>query len=266
MSTTGMSRTAAALTALLIVVVAVSFAQTPGPGLTSTGALVKIQVKPYADKPREGLSRKRFYLIKGSREQNKTLLNSLIKESPVTRDCFYSSAGASNKFIAWLKENDCESAYCREIEDGYVEGEKAVPEFQLAFESGVKEFGSRDLAKKWLSVNLPDKLRNGFYLKKQQELHEVLKHSETASGASVLSVMTDRNGTAYFTNVPVGDYVISNLVPIELETTTILFNCDISIKSDDLGTEKPVRIQKQNKKCEIVENPLPVCTPSVGER
>jgi len=250
----------------LCFVFAVCFGQTPGPGLTSTGALVRIQVKPYADKPREGLSRKRFYLIKGSREQNKSLISNLTATSPATRDCFYQSAGASNNFIAWLKENDCESVYCREIDDRYIEGEKAVPEFQLAFESGIKEFGGRDLAKKWLTVNLPDKLRNGFYLKKQQELQEVLKHAETVSGASVLSVMTDRNGTAYFTNVPAGDYVISSLVPIELETTTILFNCDITIKSDDLGTEKPVRIQKQNKRCDIVEKPLPVCSPSVGER
>ena len=245
---------------VLGLVFAVCFGQTSGPGLTSTGALVKIQVKPYADKPREGLSRKRFYLIKGSREQNKGLISSLTATSAVTRDCFYSSAGASNNFIAWLKENDCESVYCRDIEDKYIDGDKAVPEFHLAFETGVKEFGSRDLAKKWLNVNLPDNLRNGFYLKKQQELQEVFKHAESAAGATVLSIMTDRNGTAYFTNVPAGDYVISNLVPIELETTTILFNCDISIKTDDLGTEKPVRIQKQNKKCEIVEKPLPVCS------
>lgn len=247
-------------------VFAVCFGQTPGPGLSSSGALVKIQVKPYADKPREGLSRKRFYLINGSREQNKSLISSLTARSPTTRDCFYSSAGASTLFIAWLKENDCESIYCGEIEDRYIEGEKAVPEFRLALETGVKEFGSRDLAKKWLNVNLPEKLRNGFYLRKQQELHEVLKQTETASASSVLSVMTDRNGTAYFTNVPPGDYVISSLVPIELETTTLLFNCDISIKNDDVGTEKPVRIQKQNKKCDIVEKPLPVCSPSVGER
>lgn len=250
----------------LFFVFAVCFGQTPGPGLTSTGALVKIQVKPYADKPREGLSRKRFYLIKGSREQNSSLLTSLTKKTPVTRDCFYSGAGASNNFIGWLKENDCESVYCRDVEDRYIEGEKAVPEFRLALEEGVKEFGSRDLAKKWLNVNLPDKLRNGFYLRKQQELHEVLKQTETASASSVLAVMTDRNGTAYFTNVAPGDYVISSLVPIELETTTILFNCDINIKNDDVGTEKPVRIQKQNKKCDIVEKPLPVCSPSVGER
>ena len=247
-------------------VFAICFGQTPGPGLTSTGALVKIQVKPYPDKPRQGLARKRFYLIKGSREQNKSLIDSLTGKSPSTRDCFYSSAGASTQFITWLKENDCESVYCGEIEDRYIDGEKAVPEFRLAFESGLKEFGSRDLAKRWLNVNLPDKLRNGFYLRKQQELHEVLKQTETASAASVLSVMTDRNGTAYFTNVPAGDYVISSLVPIELEASTILFNCDVSIKSDDMGTEKPVRIQKQNKKCDVVEKPLPVCSAPVGER
>ena len=251
---------------MLGILVAVCFGQTSGPGLSATGALVKIQVKPYADKPRQGLSRKRFFLIKGSREQNKSLIESLTTRTTATRDCFYSNAGASKQFIDWLKENDCESVYCGEIADKYIDGEKAVPEFQVAFETAVKEFGNRDLSKKWLTVNLPDKLRNGFYLRKQQDLREVLKQIETASAASVQSVMTDRNGTAYFTNVPAGEYVISSLVPIELETSTILFNCDLSIKTDDVGTEKPVRIQKQNKKCEIVEKPLPACSSALTRR
>lgn len=251
---------------MLGILVAVCFGQTSGPGLSATGALVKIQVKPYADKPRQGLSRKRFFLIKGSREQNKSLIESLTTRTAATRDCFYSTAGGSKQFIDWLKENDCESVYCGEIADKYIDGEKAVPEFQVAFETAVKEFGNRDFSRKWLTVNLPDKLRNGFYLRKQQDLREVLKQTETASAASVQSVMTDRNGTAYFTNVPAGEYVISSLVPIELETSTILFNCELGIKNDDVGAEKPVRIQKQNKKCEIVEKPLPACSSSLTRR
>jgi hypothetical protein len=249
---------------IFVSMAAVSLAQTTGPGLSTSGALVKLQVKPYADKPREGLSRKRFYLIKGSREQNKGLIESLATRPLTTRDCFYSSAGASNQLIGWLKENDCESVYCIEIEDRYLEGEKAVPEFREAFETGVKDFGSRELSKKWLTVNLPDKFRNGFYLRKQKELQVLLKESETASAASVLSVMTDRNGTAYFTNVPPGEYVISSLAPIETETTSMLFNCELTIKPDDVGTEKPIRIQKQNKKCVLVEKPLPSCAPAPG--
>ena len=249
-----------------VILAAVCVGQTSGPGLSATGALVKIQVKPYADKPRQGLSRKRFFLIKGSREQNKSLIESLTSRTIATRDCFYTNAGASKQFLDWLKENDCESVYCGEIADKYIDGEKVVPEFQVAFEAAVKEFGNRDLSRKWLTVNLPDKLRNGFYLRKQKDLSEVLRQTVTASAASVQSVMTDRNGTAYFTNVPAGEYVISSLIPIELETSTIVFNCELSIKTDDVGTEKPVRVQKQNKKCEIVEKPLPACSSSLTRR
>ncbi|HKY29138.1 MAG TPA: hypothetical protein VJM12_14465 [Pyrinomonadaceae bacterium] len=249
-----------------VILAAVCVGQTSGPGLSATGALVKIQVKPYADKPRQGLSRKRFFLIKGSREQNKSLIESLTSRTIATRDCFYTNAGASKQFLDWLKENDCESVYCGEIADKYIDGEKVVPEFQVAFEAAVKEFGNRDLSRKWLTVNLPDQLRNGFYLRKQKDLSEVLRQTVTASAASVQSVMTDRNGTAYFTNVPAGEYVISSLIPIELETSTIVFNCELSIKTDDVGTEKPVRVQKQNKKCEIVEKPLPACSSSLTRR
>ncbi len=240
----------------------ISLAQTNGPGLSSSGALVKLQVRPYADKPREGLARKRLYLIRGSLSQNRALLESLAAKSLPTRDCFYVNAGASRQFIAWLKENDCESVYCIDIDDKYLEGEMAVPEFREAFAAGLKEYGSADVAKKWLTVNLPDMLRNGFYLTKQKELQALLSLSENASAAKVLSVMTDRKGTAYFAGVPAGDYVISSLAPIELETTSMLFNCELTVRSDDLGAEKPMRIQKQNKKCVLIEKPLPDCMPA----
>ncbi len=243
---------------------AVCLAQTTGPGLSTSGAMVKLQVKPFADKPREGLSRKRFYLIKGSREQNKSLLENLAARPVTTRDCFYANAGASAEMIGWLKEHDCESVYCIDIEDKYLEGEKTVPEFREAFTTGLKEYGSAEVAKKWLTVNLPDKLRNSYYLSKQKDLQERLRLSENSSGARVLSVMTDRKGTAYFTNVPAGEYVISSLAPIETETNSILFDCELTIKTDDLGTEKPIRLWKQNKKCVLVEKPLPVCSPVAG--
>jgi len=62
-----------------------------------------------------------------------------------------------------------------------------------------------------LTVNLPDNIRDGFYRARQEELRTLIKQAETTSGATVLSVMGDRNGTAYFTDLEPGAYVISSI-------------------------------------------------------
>jgi len=48
--------------------------------------------------------------------------------------------------ITWLKQSDCESVYCREVEEKDVEGPTAVPEFRQAMVAGEKEYGNRELA------------------------------------------------------------------------------------------------------------------------
>ena len=47
-----------------------------------------------------GLARKRFFLIKGSAEQNKTLIQSIEQQPIISRDCYYRSIGASEALIA----------------------------------------------------------------------------------------------------------------------------------------------------------------------
>lgn len=215
-----------------------------------------------------GLSRKRFFLIKGSLEQNKTLIQAMEQQPVISRDCYYRSQGASEALIAWLKEKDCESVYCREVELEKVEGPAAVPEFQRAVAAGEKEFGSRDLARKWLSVNLAENLRSGFYAKQQHKLRELINQAEESSKAKVMSVMTDSFGTAYFTDIEPGTYIISNLLPTELGNVTELWNGEIKVKPGDLATELPFLISnpgnkdprdKKNIKRVSIEKPLPAC-------
>jgi len=221
-----------------------------------------------------GLSRKRFFLIKGSLEQNKTLIQMIEQQSMVSRDCYYRGIGASDALIAWLKEKDCESVYCREVETQYIEGAAAVPEFQRALAAGERELGSKDLARKWLYVNLDENLRSGFYTKQQQRLREIISQAEESSKAKVLSVMTDRFGTAYFTDIEPGTYIISNLIPTELGAVSEIWNAEIIVKSGDLATELPFLISnpgnkdprdKKNIKRVSLEKPLPACSPKVAQ-
>ncbi len=235
--------------------------QTP-PTPQGARAVLRLRVRVKSGDAARGLSRKRFFLIKGSVEQNKSLVEAIERRPLVSRDCYYRNAGASEALIAWLKENDCESVYCREIQPDDIEGASAVPEFVKAVSVGEKEFGSRELARKWLTVNLPEKLRDGFYKSRQNDLQSALKQAEEISGARVLSVMTDRNGTAFFTDLEPGAYTLSNILATETGTTAAIWNCDVQVKQDDRAFEKPFLISNRkdkNVKCVSVEKPVPVC-------
>ena len=223
---------------------------------------LRARVKLSDSSPLKGLARKRFFLIHGSVEQNRALIEAIERQPLVTRDCYYQKNGASPALIEWLKEADCESVYCRDIEQDFVSGPKAVPEFATAFAASEKEFGNRSTALKWLAVNLPPNLRDGFYRDRKGVIDGLLKQAQTTSAAAVQSVMTDRNGTAFFTDLTPGTYVLTNLVPTELGQTLATWNCEIQIKNDDLASEKPYLISNRKDrlvKCVAVEKPAPQC-------
>lgn len=236
-------------------------AQTPS-APQAAGTVLRLRVRVKNGDSTKGLSRKRFFLIKGSLEQNKNVIDEIGRRPFISRDCYYRGAGASEELINWLRENDCESVYCRELEPKDVEGPGAVPEFQTAMVAGTKEYGSAELARKWLTTNLPETLRDGFYNDRQTSLQASLKHAEEVSGAKVLSVMTDRYGTAYFTDLEPGTYTLSNILPIELDASSLIWNCEVKVKQDDRAYEKPYLLMNQEGrivKCVAKETPLPVC-------
>jgi hypothetical protein len=254
--------TAVAIAAILLIT---AVAQTPNSTPNDPRGVIRLRVRVKTGETTKGLSRKRFFLIPGTLEQNKALIQTIEQAPIVTRDCYYRSIGGSEALIKWLQEGDCESVYCREIETTDVEGNNAVPEFQRALVAGEKELPNRDLARKWLTVNLPENVREGVYKTRQRELQRLIKQAEDSTGSKVLSVMTDTKGTAYFTELPVGTYVISNLLPIENHNTGILWNCEIAVKPGDLAHEKPFLISNvgdRTVKCVGKEKPLPVCEPT----
>jgi hypothetical protein len=226
-----------------------------------TGVL-RLRVRVKIGEATRGLARKRFFLIRGSLEQNRNLVDTTEQRPIVTRDCYYNKLGASQGLINWLKEGDCESVYCREITKEDLDGPKSVPEFVSAVAAGEKEFGSREIAQKWLTTNVPENLRDGFYKNRQAEIEALIKQGEAIAGTKILSVMTDRNGTAYFTDLDPGRYLLSSLLALEVGPTTVLWNCEVEVKTGDLATEKPFLVSNRkdrNVKCVGVEKPMPVC-------
>jgi hypothetical protein len=219
---------------------------------------IRVRVKADDASPLRGLARKRFFLIPGTLEQNRALIDAIERQPLVSRDCFYRKLNASQALIDWLKTGDCESVYCREVEQEFVTGPKAVPEFATAFAASQKEFRGDETARNWVTTNLEPQIRDGFYKNRQAAIAALLSQS----AARVTSVMTDRNGTAYFTDLGPGTYVLSNVVPAELGQTAVSWNCEVQVKQGDLATEKPYLISNRKDrlvKCVAVEKPLPAC-------
>jgi hypothetical protein len=248
---------------IVLLVTPASLVSFQGPASNSkpTGVL-RLRVRVKIGEATRGLSRKRFYLVKGSLEQNKSVFDSAEQRPLISRDCYYEKLGASPEFIAWLKAGDCESVYCREIDEQFISGPKAVREFAVAYSAGEKELGSGNTGRKWLTNNLSPQLRDGFYKDRQTSLTQLIKQAETLSGAPVLSVMTDRNGTAYFTDLEPGTYFLTSFLPVEVGQMADSWNCEVQIKAGDIATERPYLLSNRkdkNVKCVAVEKPLPAC-------
>ena len=239
----------------LLLMVVVAMAQEPA---KQTGVLrLRVRVKADDAAPLRGLPRKRFFLIPGTLEQNRALIESIEHQTLTSRDCYYQKLGASPALIDWLKSGDCESVYCRGVEKDFVTGPKAVPEFASAFVASQKEYGNEETALKWLTTNVSPDMRDGFYRDRQRVLQSLVKQAPSA-----LSVMTDRNGTAYFTDLGPGTYVLSNLIPTELGQNLVTWNCEVQVKPGDLATEKPYLVsnrKEKNVKCVGIEKPIPAC-------
>jgi len=226
--------------------------------------VVRLKVKYKSGDATRELPRKRFFLIKGSVDENRELIERIKQTSVPSRQCYYRNRGASAGLIKWLEDNDCESAYCRAIEEKYFNGSDAVPEFQAAYEQAKRELKNDDLARRWLTNYLPTEIRSGFYDDKQKAIQTLMNVAESSTKTGVVSVMTDRKGTAYFTNIEPGTYTISNLVASETEKTSILWICEREVKAVDLGTamKRPFTLSNEKDpkvKCEVIERPLPVC-------
>ena len=239
----------------------VAHTQTPQ---TARG-VIRLKVRYKSATGMKDLPRKRFFLIKDSLDQNRSLIQQIKQTSVASRECYYRAHGASELLIKWLDENDCESVYCREIEAKYIDSNEAVPEFKAAYDQALKELKTPEVARRWLPNYLPAELRDGYYRTKTQTIDALVKQAEKSTGKAVMSIMTDRKGTAYLTDIDPGVYTISNLIGSETDKSTILWICEREVKATDLyiAMKRPFTLSNEKDpkvKCEVIERPLPVCS------
>src|SRR2546423_10469913 len=149
-----------ALSSLLcLLALSLSFAAHTQTPQTARG-VIRLKVKYKSGEVTKELPRKRFFLIKGSLDDNRSLIDTIKKTEMMSRECYYRDKGASAALIKWLKENDCESVYCHEIEAAYISGTEAVPEFKAAYDQALRELKTPGLARRWLSNYLPAEIRD----------------------------------------------------------------------------------------------------------
>lgn len=211
----------------------------------------------------EKLSRKRFYLLKGGLKENQDLIARLRTSEIKSRDCYYSQMQASPQYICWLKAENCESPFCRDVTADDV---AKVPEFQAAYKKGLTQFkGLETIARDWITTNMPPALVSGFYRERR-----TLTDGLFGSLKPIQSTMTDSvTIRAIFIDIPLdipsgkktGTFLLSNILPIEFGTKSYLWACEVEI-----GPDKPTVFSlklpeggKPVKNCEIFVRDLQVC-------
>ena len=246
---------------ILLAILIAFFAVQPG-GAQSTGML-EVNGRVKVDGKQERLKRKRFYLFRGGLDQNRAFVDRLRSAEFVSRDCFYCGLKASPEFRAWLKAEDCESPFCREITE---EDAASVPEFKAALDKGKQQFKARpSIAREWLTTNLAPGLRDGFYLQRKTAVDRVL-----AGLKPLMTGMTDSVSIkAIFIDIPVAQlseksgetFLVSNVAPIEIGTKSYIWACEVDITPDKKAVRSlPIpEPGKKADKCEVIVRDLPKC-------
>ena len=225
--------------------------------------MLEVNGRIKVDGKQERLKRKRFYLFRGGLAVNKALIDRMRTAEFLSRDCFYCRMNASPEFRAWLKAEDCESPFCREIT---AEDAAKVPEFKAALAKGQRQFAKKPtLATGWLTTNLAPELRDGFYLQRKKAIDGLL------AGVKPLQTgMTDSVSIkAIFIDIPVAPpagktsetFLVSNLAPFEIGSKSYVWACEVEISADKRAVRSlPVpEPGKRADKCEVFVRDIPAC-------
>jgi hypothetical protein len=237
----------------LVMLGALAVAQTDVPV-----GVIELKVTTVKSGGKPGLARKRFYILPGGLADNRVLLDRIKAAEISSRDCFYSRAQASTELICWLASENCESPYCRKIEQADVD---KVPEFQTAYQKGLKKFPAKpDLARLWLTTELSPVFVSGYNDDRQAVLEKIL------SGVKpIRSTMTDGKGfSTTFVDLPLAGaksvkFTVSNIIPIEVGGKSYVWSCEATATEEKRVSLVLPAIGANKKECEVVVKDLPVC-------
>lgn len=209
----------------------------------------------------EKLTRKRFYLFRGGLQENKVLLDRIRAAEIVSRNCYYNRLQASPQFICWLQTENCESPFCRKIEMPDIE---LVPEFKAAYEKGLVKFGRKpDIARDWLTTNLPPIFTGGYYLEKETLVQKLLADIKPVQSSMTGSLAVEAIYVDIPVNVPAGKkgetFMLSNILPIEIGGKSYVWSCQVDIPPDKRATLRLPDAGKTKKDCQVVVKDLTVC-------
>lgn len=203
------------------------------------------------------LARKRFYLFTGSLVENKPLLDRLKTLEVNSRDCFYVGLKASPCFLAWLREENCETPFCRVIKRDEIAG---VPEFETAYAKGLPLYGGKpDVALGWILNSMPNELVSGYYRHQKAVLGRAL--ADLKPSQSAMSTSTAAEAT--FVGLSAGErsskYLISNVLPVEIDDKSYIWACEADVSRGKI-TVVPLSLDAKRKNCVLIVNDLKACT------
>ena len=222
------------------------------------GLLVKAK-----DRTRKPLARKRFYLFPGGLADNQPLIDRIKAAELASRDCFYVALKASPCFLAWLREENCESPFCRVIKR---EDIGSVPEFEAAYNKGLPLYARKsDVALGWLLNNMPDDLVSGYYRHHKSVLDKVL-----AGTRPIQSTMTTSTAAeATFVGLPASEtgttYLVSNLLPVEVDDKSYVWACEVEVQRNKIAVI-PLQPDSRRKNCIFISYAVRSCTTETCEK
>jgi hypothetical protein len=208
----------------------------------------------------ERLTRKRFYLVPGSLQDNKALIDRIHATEVESRDCYYSRVQASPQLICWLQAENCESPFCRKV---VMQDVESVPEFKAAYDKGLPLFGKKpNIAQDWLASNLPPVFANGYYREKDTLLKKLLGDLKP-----VQSAMTSTEGELNYLDMPLTipsgkkgqTFTVSNILPVELGGKSYVWSCQVDVVPNKPNKLIIPDINKPRKTCDVVVKDLTVC-------
>ena len=224
--------------------------QTPAPAASPTPtpsprpAIIKLRVEYEANSIKQPIGLKRFFLLRDDYEKLPATLTASI--GAPSRSAYYTGVGASQELLAWFAANNCDYVYCREMKQTDLQ----VPEFRQAYERGLRKWRDPEIALRWLTVNLPEPIRVGYYRQRTPTVETLAARSRV-----VAEVVTSEKGIALMTNIPPGEYYVSSILPIETGGACVLWHHKVTIPPGKTGKDTTLNLDNSNAKprdCRIV--------------